>query len=165
MRGRRKALDGYMDENESRAIIEAALFMSSRPLSLQEMGKLIGIAAPGFVAQKVRALQDAYESAGSAIEIAEEEGKYYMRVRQQFVPAVKSFAQAAEISPHALKTLAYVAKNEGVTKRTLFLKLGSTIYTDVSELVEKGFVTTKRAGRTRSVHTTAKFKAYFGQTQ
>lgn len=153
-----------MDENESRAVIEAALFMSSRPLSLQEMGKLIGIAAPGFVAQKVRALQDAYDSAGSAIEIAEEDSKFYMRVRQQFVSAVKSFAQAAEISPHALRTLAYVAKNEGVTKRTLFLKLGSGIYEDVAELVEKGFVTTKRAGRTKSVSTTAKFKAYFGQS-
>lgn len=152
-----------MDDNESRAVIEAALFMSSRPLSLQEMGKLIGVAAPGFVAQKLRALQDAYNGAGSAIEIVEEGGKYYMRVRQQFVPAVKSFAQAAEISQHALKTLAYVAKNEGVTKRTLFLKLGGGIYEDVNELVEKGFVTTKRAGRTKAVSTTPKFKAYFGQ--
>jgi segregation and condensation protein B len=153
-----------MEDTEAQRVIEAALFMSSRPLSLQEMGKLIGVAAPGFVAQKVRQLQDSYNRAGSAIEIVEEGGKYYMRVRQQFVPAVKSFAQAAEISQHALRTLAYVAKNEGVTKRTLFLKLGGGIYEDVSELVEKGFVTTKRAGRTRSVHTTAKFKAYFGQS-
>lgn len=154
-----------MDDNESRCVVEAALFMSSRPLSLAEMGKLIGVAAPGFVAQKVHALQDAYNNAMSAIEIAEEDGKFYMRVRQQFVPAVKSFAQAAEISPHALRTLAYIAKNEGVTKRTLFLKLGGGIYEDVGELVERGFVTTKRAGRTKSVSTTAKFKAYFGQTQ
>lgn len=155
----------FMDENESRAVIEAALFMSSRPLSLQEMGKLIGVAAPGFVAQKVRALQDNYNNAQSAIEIVEEGGKYYMRVRQQFVPYVKSFAQAAEISPHALRTLAYVNKNEGVTKRALFLKLGGGIYEDINELVEKGFVTTKRAGRTKAVSTTAKFKAYFGQNQ
>jgi len=153
----------FMDDNESKCVVEAALFMSSRPLSLQEMGKLIGVAAPGFVAQKLRTLQDSYNSAGSAIEIVEEGGKYYMRVRAQFVPAVKSFAQAAEISQHALRTLAYVNKNEGVTKRTLFLKLGGGIYEDVNELVEKGFVTTKRAGRTKAVHTTAKFKAYFGQ--
>jgi segregation and condensation protein B len=152
-----------MDENESRQVIEAALFMASRPLTLPEMGKLIGVAAPGFVAQRVRALQDSYNSAGSAIEIAEEGGKFYMRVRAQFVPYVKSFASAAEISPHALKTLAYVAKNEGVTKHTLFLKLGGGIYEDVAELVEKGFVNTKRAGRTKAVTTTAKFRQYFGQ--
>lgn len=154
-----------MDDNEMRQVIEAALFMSSRPLALAELGKLIGVAAPGFVSQKVHALQDMYEAAGSAVEIAEEDGKFYMRVKQQLVPFVKSFSSAAEISPHALRTLAYVAKNEGITKHALFLKLGGGIYEDVSELVEKGFVTTKRAGRTRSVHTTAKFKAYFGQTQ
>ena len=154
-----------MEDNEMGKVIEAALFMSSRPLGLQEMGKLIGVAAPGFVSQKVRAIQDAYNNANSAIEIAEEDGKFYMRVRQQYVPFVKSFAQAAEISAHALRTLGYIAKNDGVTKRVLFMKLGSTIYSDVAELVEKGFVTTKRAGRTKTVSTTAKFKAYFGQSQ
>lgn len=153
-----------MEESEMQQVIEAALFMSSRPLTLPELGKIIGVAAPGFVEQKVRALQEIYEAAGSAIEIAEEDGKFYMRVRQRLVPYVKSFASAAEISPHALKTLAYIAKNEGITKRTLFLRLGGGIYEDVSELVEKGFVNTKRAGRTKSVSTTAKFKQYFGQT-
>ena len=153
----------FMEDIEAQHIIEAALFMSSRPLSLSELGKLIGVAAPGFVSQRVRAVQDAYNGKGGAVEIAEEDGKFYMRVRQQYVPFVKSFASAAEISPHALKTLAYVAKNEGVTKHALFLKLGGGIYDDVNELVERGFVTTKRAGRTKSVSTTAKFKAYFGQ--
>ena len=116
-----------MDDNEMRQVIEAALFMSSRPLALAELGKLIGVAAPGFVSQKVHALQDMYEAAGSAVEIAEEDGKFYMRVKQQLVPFVKSFASAAEISPHALRTLAYVAKNEGITKHALFLKLGGGI--------------------------------------
>jgi segregation and condensation protein B len=144
-------------------VIEAALFMSSRPLSVPELGKLIGVAAPGFVSQKLRALQDGYTTAGSAIEIADEDGKFYMRVRQEYVPFVKSFASAAEISPHALRTLAFISKNEGITKRDLFNRLGSSIYEDVGELAEKGFVSQKRAGRTKSLTTTTKFKAYFAQ--
>ena len=47
-----------MEDVEAQHIIEAALFMSSRPLSIQELGKLIGVAAPGFVSQRVRAVQD-----------------------------------------------------------------------------------------------------------
>jgi segregation and condensation protein B len=152
-----------MDEDEQERVIEAALFMSSRPLSLQEMGKLIGVAAPGFVEQRVNALAIRYTDMESAIEIVGEGGKYYMRLRQQYAPYVKDFSQAAEITPHALRTLAYVAKNEGITKRQLFLKLGSGIYEDVAELAEKGFVSTKKAGRTKSVSTTPKFKSYFGQ--
>lgn len=150
-----------MDTTEAEKTIEAALFMSSRPLSLQELGKLIGVAAPGFVEGRVLAVQSAYEQGGSAIEVAEEGGKYYMRVRQEYVRSVKEFASAAEISKHALRTLAYIAKSEGITKRQLFLKLGGGIYEDVAELVEKGFVTQKKSGRTKSVSTTAKFKAYF----
>lgn len=153
-----------MESQEAKRIIEAALFMSSRPLSPSELGKLIGVAAPGFVSQKVREVQDAYNSAGSAIEIVDEDGKFYMRVRQQYVPYVKSFASAAEISPHALKTLAYIAKNEGITKRQLFNKLGSRIYSDVGELIEKGFVSAKKAGRTHALYTTPKFKSYFEQS-
>ena len=152
-----------MDPSESELIIEAALFMSSRPLSLPELGKLIGVAAPGFVAERVRAVQEAYERGGSAIEVAEESGKYYMRVRQQYVNSVKDFASAAEISKHSLRTLAYITKNEGITKSALCKKLGSSIYPDVQELVEKGFVVAKKAGRTKSLSTTAKFKAYFQQ--
>lgn len=152
-----------MDESQAEKIIEAALFMSSKPLAVSELGKLIGVAAPGFVSQRLDALRAKYEAAGSAVEIAFEENRYYMRVRQELVGFVKEFAQTAEISKHALRTLAYIAKNEGITKRQLFLKLGGGIYEDIGELAEKGFVTQKRSGRTKSVSTTPKFKAYFGQ--
>jgi len=152
-----------MDEREAERIIEAALFMSSRPLDAKELGKLIGVAAPGFVQQRLDALKASYEQAGSAIEIFLEDGKWQMRLRPAYVGAVKQFASEGEISRHALRTLAYVSKNEGITKRQLFAKLGSTIYADVAELMEKGFLSAKKCGRTSSLSTTAKFKAYFGQ--
>ena len=154
-----------MDENDAEKIIEAALFMSSRPLAAGELGKLIGVAAPGFVASRLDALRQKYDAAGSAVEIASENGAHYMRVRAQFVPHVKDFASAAEISKHALRTLAYVSKNEGIKKSDLCRRLGSGIYGDVAELAEKGFVTQKKAGRTKTVTTTPKFKAYFGQAE
>ena len=151
-----------MDNAQAEKIIEAALFMSSKPLSPSELGKLIGVAAPGFVSQRLDALRARYDSAGSSIEIALEEGKYYMRLRADYVNYVKEFAQQGEISRHALRTLAYISKNEGITKRLLFLRLGGGIYEDISELVEKGFVTQKKSGRTKAVSTTPKFRAYFG---
>lgn len=151
-----------MDNLQAERIIEAALFMSSKPLAVQELGKLIGVAAPGFVSQRLDALRARYDSAGSAVEIALEEGKYYMRLRADYVNYVKDFAQQGEISRHALRTLAYISKSEGITKRQLFARLGGGIYEDIAELVEKGFVTQKKSGRTKSVSTTPKFKAYFG---
>ncbi|VVC01902.1 Segregation and condensation protein B [uncultured archaeon] len=154
-----------MDETEAEKIIEAALFMSSKPLAVAELGKLIGVAAPGFVAQRLDALKAKYDAAGSSIEIALEEGKYYMRLRPEYVNYVKEFAQEGEISRHALRTLAYISKNEGMKKSLLADRLGSTIYQDVAELVEKGFLLQKKSGRSSALSTTPKFKSYFGQTK
>ena len=152
-----------MDETEAEKIIEAALFMSSKPLAVAELGKLIGVAAPGFVSQRLDALKGRYDTSGSAIEITFEEGKYQMRLRAAYVNAVKDFAQAGEISRHALRTLAYISKSDGMKKSLLADKLGSTIYQDVAELVEKGFVLQKKSGRSSTLTTTPKFKSYFGQ--
>ena len=152
----------FMDEKEAEKIIEAALFMSSKPLAVGELGKLIGIAAPGYVSQRLDALAKRYDDADSAVEIAYEENKYYMRLRLTYVNAVKEFAQQGEISRHALRTLAYISKSEGVKKSLLADRLGSTIYQDIAELVEKGFVHQKKQGRTKTLHTTPKFKMYFG---
>ncbi|MEM4633602.1 MAG: SMC-Scp complex subunit ScpB [Candidatus Anstonellaceae archaeon] len=150
-----------MDEKEAERIIEAALFMSSKPLAAAELGKLIGVAAPGYVHQRIDSVKARYESCGSSIEIAFEDGKYYMRLKKEYLNYVKDFAQQAEISKHALRTLAYISKNEGIKKSVLASKLGSAIYQDVAELAEKGFIVQKKDGRTKALHTTAKFKLYF----
>jgi len=152
-----------MDNEEAMRIIEAALFMSSRPVGAPELGKLIGVAAPGFVADRIEALRGMYEAAGSAVEIALEDGKYYMRLRPKYVQFVKDFAQTGEISRHALRTLAYVSKNDGMKKSELCKRLGSSIYQDVAELVSKGFLSQKKSGRSTLLSTTPKFKEYFGQ--
>ena len=39
---------------EKRRIIEAALFMSSKPLPIEELAKLLGIAAVGYVEKEIR---------------------------------------------------------------------------------------------------------------
>ncbi|MCX8196754.1 MAG: SMC-Scp complex subunit ScpB [Candidatus Micrarchaeota archaeon] len=150
-----------MDEKEVERIIEAALFMSSKPLSVQELAKIVGIAAPGYIAQRLDALAQRYEQTGSAIQIAQEEGRYTMRLKPLYVGFVKEIAKEGEISKHALKTLAYISRNEGIKKSVLAQKLGSTIYKDVAELVQKGFLTQKKEGRTKALFTTDKFKSYF----
>lgn len=142
--------------------IEAALFMSSRPLKREEIAKLIGTGSLGSVDTSVLALQKEYTERKSAIEISSENGIYSMRLKQDYVQQTKQFSTEAEISKHALKTLALVSKNEGITKRKLFGMLGSTIYSDCAELEEAGFISHRKAGRTSSLHTTPKFRDYFG---
>lgn len=148
---------------EEKRIIEAALFMGGRPVSIGEIAKLIGVGAVGYARKKIRMLQKEYDERKSAVAIVEEDGKYLMRLRPEYVKVVRDFAQEAEISRHALKTLAYIYRFDGMLKSKLARKMGGGIYADVKELVQKGFLSQEKKGRTSVLRITKKFKDYFGE--
>lgn len=150
-------------ELKEKRLIEAALFLSGRAMSLEELRKLTGIGALGYLQKLTKELMQEYNDRGSAVEILEADGKYVMRVRNEYIGQVKQFAQETEISKNALRTLAYIAKNDGVLKSLLARRIGSQIYQDVHELVENGFVKLQAAGRTSKIFVTEKFKKYFQQ--
>lgn len=146
---------------EKRRIIEAALFMSSRPLSVEDLSRLLGISALGYVEKEVKQLKKEYDNNGSSIQIVSEMGQYIMRLRPEYSNTVRDFAQEGEISKHALKVLAYIHKREGILKSKLVKGLGTNVYASVKELIENEFVEQKPAGRSSTLHTTKKFKQYF----
>ncbi len=149
-----------MELNEKR-VIEAALFISGRAVTLTELKTLTGIAAFGYLQGKLNELKNEYAERASSLEIVEEQGKYEMRVRSEYVPRVKQFAQEMQVSKNALRTLAYISKHDGILKSDLAKKIGPQIYEDVRELVENEFVVTRKAGRTMKLTLTEKFKKYF----
>jgi segregation and condensation protein B len=148
---------------EEKKLIEAALFISSRAMSLEELRTLTGIGALGYLKGVVEELRSEYDARGGAIEIIDIEGKYLMRIRNESVSRVKQFAQDIEISKNALRTLAYISKNDGMLKSLLVRKIGTRVYQDVKELVDGDFIKAQKAGRTSKLILTEKFKKYFIQ--
>lgn len=148
---------------DEKRLIEAALFISGKELSLSDFCKLTGIAAPGHVKSIIDELKTDYENAGSSLEILQVGEKYVMRVRDAYLEKVKTFAQEAELSHGALRSLSYIASHDGALKSQLAHKIGPMIYDEVRELVEKGFVSTKPEGRSSRLFLTEKFHAYFNK--
>jgi segregation and condensation protein B len=146
---------------EEKKLIEAALFISSRAMSLEEFRTLTGIGALGYIQNVLGELKQDYDQRGSALEIIEAEGKYSMRVRNDVLPRVKQFAQDTEISKSALRTLAYISKHDGILKSQLVKKIGTQAYTDVKELLDNDFLKAQKAGRTSKLLLTEKFRKYF----
>ncbi len=156
-------MGGLMSDLNEKRLIEAALFISARPMSLGEMRTLTGIGAIGYLQKTIVALQNEYNKSDRAIEIIEIDGKYEMRVKNIYIDRVKKFAQETELSKGALRTLAYISKHDGIMKSELVKRIGSQIYEDVKELAENGFVKPQKAGRSAKLFLTEKFKKYFGQ--
>jgi len=151
-------MDGM--ENKKR-LIEAALFMSSREISPEELKKLTGIDAPGHIINLINELAEEYKQRGSAIEIREIAGKYIMSVREEYLPFVKEFAKETELSKGAVRVLAYIANNNGILKSEVVKVLGTQAYGYIKEISEKGFVKQVKAGRSKRLYLTEKFNAYF----
>ena len=146
---------------EAKSIIEAALFISSRALSLDEIAKVLGTPAKGYVKSLIDELAAEYDKSERSICIREENGNYVMRLKGDYLAKVKDFAREGEISKQALRTLAVISKENGITKRKLFRMIGSQIYSDCKELTEKGFTLQKKSGRTSALYLTQKFNEYF----
>jgi segregation and condensation protein B len=146
---------------DARRLIEAALFMSGREMSVPELKKLTGIASAGHVKEIVDGLREEYDSMGSSIEVFEGDNAYIMRVRDKYSGSVRQFAQDVAISKSALRTLSYIARHNGILKSEVVKRIGSAIYDDVKELVENGFIFQRKYGRSSKLFLTDKFRAYF----
>ncbi len=146
---------------EEKRLIEAALFISARPMSLEEFRTLTGVGALGYLRKAITELQREYDDRDSAVEIIESDGKYLMRVKNEHVERVKQFAQDTEIGKSALRTLAYLSKHDGMLKSQLVRKIGTHVYQNVKELTDAGFIKQQKAGRSSKLILTDKFRAYF----
>ncbi|MEM0146882.1 MAG: SMC-Scp complex subunit ScpB [Candidatus Micrarchaeaceae archaeon] len=142
-------------------LVEAALFMSSRALSINEIAKIAGIGSLGQVDSYIKRLIEEYKNRNTALEIEEIGGKYLLTIKQEYASKVSSLASGPEISKGALRLLAYVSKNNGILQSELVKAFGESTYAHVKELVEKEFVSSKKQGRSKKLFVTEKFNEYF----
>ena len=142
-------------------IIEGALFLKGRPMKLDEIKELTGIQSYGYIKKIINELANDYKKIGSAINIEIIGEEVYMHLKPEILEKVKGFAKSRELGKAALRMLAYVSKNEGITKAELAKLFGSSAYEGVKEAHKKGFVRLEKRGRTKAVFTTEKFKEYF----
>ena len=139
-------------------IIEAILFAASRPLAFDEIAEAMKMDRKE-VKKAIEKLKKFYED--SAIEIAEVNEKYVMEVKAEYVEYAKKFAPV-ELKKSLIKTLSLIAYHQPIKQSDLKKMIGSNVYEYVRELKKKGFINTKKEGRTKMITTTQYFYDYFG---
>ena len=152
-----------MAENDEmyKRLVEAALFVSAKALSADEIARAVGVASIGYVNKIAEELAKEYEGRNTALRISTVGNKFMMEVKSEYASRVNELAGKPELREGALKILAYVSKNEPVMQNSIVKLFGSSTYDYMKELVENDFVKTKRVGRTKKVETTEKFREYF----
>ncbi len=155
-----------MDEPiDYKKLVEAALFMSSNAMGVDEISKATGIASPGKIDAIVKELVQEYRDRDTALEIVELDKRYLFSLKSPYAMKVSGLASGPDLSRGSLRVLAYISKNEGMTQSELVKIFGAATYDYMRELTEKKFVETEKYKRTKKISTTQKFKEYFNTGQ
>lgn len=156
-------MNNVLPEKEIIARIEAALYSSGRPMSLEELNKATNINSNEKVKKILSDMIKKVNSVFHALEIQElNDGKYVFQLKPSYLPIIKKFAKQPLLSSAMLKTLSYVLYEQPITSKRLVYIRGTQAYTHVKYLEQLGFVEHENVGRLKVYKTTRKFQDYFG---
>ena len=153
-----------MDEaSEIKAMkkIEAALFLSARFLSVEDLIMLTDI-NPLMLKELLSRLIEKYNSEDSAIEIVIKENMWKMDVGKEYVSMINKLATGnAEFSKTEQETLAVIAYKQPVKQSVVIKIRGNKAYEHVKKFIEIGLVKAKKLGHTKELKLSDDFYEYF----
>jgi len=134
-----------------KARIEAALFVSGKALSINEISDIIKTPVEEIEEALLELIMD-YSSREGALEIKED----YSEIVENLVPA--------EMSETILKTLSAIAIKQPILQSDLVGLRGISVYDHINYLMERELITKKPQGKSFIIKTTPKFREYFKLT-
>ena len=140
--------------------VEAALFVSGRFLSLQELVSLTDL-NPILLRQSLERLKDFYGEK-SSIEIVNKNDLWKMDVSNDYRDIVSRLAGgSAEFSKAEQETLAVIAHKQPVTQAKVIFIRGNKAYDHVKKFINVGLVIGRKVGRTVELKLSDEFYNYF----
>ncbi len=139
-------------------IIEAALFISSKPLTTETLSELTGLKGKE-VRKIVSELVEEYKD--KPFSIFPLNKGYLMKLKDEYIPFVRELIPEISLSKVEMKTLAVIFFNEPIKQAELVKIRGNSAYKHIKKLVKKELVNVTRRKGVKIVKTTEKFKRLF----
>ncbi len=142
-------------------IIEGALFVAGRPISLEELIIKTEIKKKDLEKSLEELMLD-YLMRATSLEIVQIQDKFSLQIKPEYTPNVKKFATGGLIPDRHLKTLTIIALKQPILKSKLVKIRGSGAYEHVKFLLDRGFINAIKKGRSYELMTTENFSDTFG---
>lgn len=147
-------------ETENMKKIEAALFLSARWLTIQELITLTDI-NPILIRQLMEKLREKYDE-NSAIDILEKDNSWKMDVKPEHVNMINKLATgSSEFTKAEQETLAVIAYKQPVKQSVIVKIRGNKAYEHVKNFISLGLVRAKKSGHTLELSLSEEFHDYF----
>jgi len=146
-------------ELENLKKVEAALFVSGRFMSLQELIALTEI-NPIILKKILADLQDKYKDSG--ITIIRQENSWKMDVAKNYLELVNRLATgSSEFSKAEQETLAIIAYKSPIKQSAIIKIRGNKAYDHIKKFVDLGLLNKKKTGHTSELSLKEEFYDYF----
>lgn len=158
----RASVSFNFEDKEAVILLEAALYVSGRPLDLKTLGSVIRIRSKKKVQIIAKALAEEYAKRNSCLELIElDDGRFVLQLKPKYVSFVKRLVMRPLLSSGPLKTLAYIAYRQPVVQAQVVAVRGSQAYLHIQELKTLGLLKTEKFGKTKILRTSEVFADYF----
>jgi len=136
-----------MSETELKNIIEALLFVSEKPLSMNDLKKVVEDIEPAEIKCALGELQNKYKAPESSVILSEIAGGYRFETGPTYAPWIKKLfnKKALKMSAPSLETLAVIAYKQPVTKAEVEIIRGVNADGVIKNLLERELI--KISGR------------------
>lgn len=158
-----------MSDNNLKAVVEALLFASEKPLVLEQIKNVLDNLETDEIRLILEELKSEYEQTNRGIRVVEIAGGFQMVTHPGLSPFLKKLYKnrfTEKLSKPALETLAIVAYKQPVTRLEIESLRNVNIDGVVKNLLDKGLIRItgrkKAPGRPCVYGTTRQFLEYFG---
>lgn len=158
-----------MSEDNIKSVIEALLFASDKPLTIEQARNVLDNLEASEIRGILENLKSEYEQSNRGIRIIEIAGGFQMIAAPEFAPFLKKLFKERHtdrLSKPSLETLAIIAYKQPVTKFEIACIRNVNVDSVLNNLLDKNLVRIsgrkKAAGRPYVFGTTKQFLEYFG---
>jgi len=158
-----------LEDHQLKSAIEALLFVSGNPLSVDRLKGLFEDVAAEKIEEQLKTIQQDYMDRGAGLMLAEVAGGYQLATRPEHFPWIRKFKTvktSTKLSRPALETLAIVAYKQPITRTEVELIRGVNIGGIMRNLMERRLVKIVGKkdvpGKPMMYGTTMEFLQYFG---
>ena len=149
--------------NRQLAFLEAALYVSGRPLDLKTLANAAGTRSKKKVRKLAKILVESYQNRDTALEVLELEGeRFVMQLKANYTAKVRKLATKPLLSAGPLKTLSYIAFRQPILQTRVIDVRGHHAYGHLRQLEEMELISREGIGRKRMIRTTEFFADFFG---
>jgi len=158
-----------MGDNNLKSAVEAIIFASEKPVTLEQIKKVLGNLNTASIRNIIDKLRSEYETQNRGFRITEIAGGFQMNACTVFAPFLKKFFKernVGKLSKPALESLAIIAYKQPLTKAEIESLRNVNVDGVIKSLGEKNLIRIcgrkKVAGRPFVFGTTRAFLQHFG---